>query len=121
MGEVPVKGVHHGAVPSELFKGERRDELGGVFGHNHLYLAVLFDQGGGQGGGLKGGNAACDPEKDCFSAEHGTKTSFLGWIKCMIWSAQGASMGIMTQTMQIVKELVHICKVLENLSLAIGG
>jgi hypothetical protein len=30
-------------------------------------------------------------------------------------------MEIMTQTARIVKELVHICKVLENLSLAIGG
>ena len=75
MGEVPVEGVHHGAVPGELFKGEGRDELGGVLGQDHLHMAVLLDQGGGQGRGLVGGDAACDPEKDCFSAEHGTKTS----------------------------------------------
>ena len=37
VGEVAVKGVHHGPVPGELFKSEGGDELGGVPGHHHLH------------------------------------------------------------------------------------
>ncbi len=32
----------------------------------HLHMAVLFDQGGGQGGGLIGGDAARDPRRTVF-------------------------------------------------------
>ena len=90
VGEIPVKGIHHGAVPGELLEGEGRDELGGVLCQDHLHMAVLFDQGGGQGGGLIGGDAARDPKKNCFSAEHKMKTSLCQDGQSMRSGARGA-------------------------------
>ena len=70
MGEIPVEGVHHRPAAGKLLEGQGRDELGGVFGHNDLHRGVLLDKGGGQSGGLIGGNSAGDAQKDGFSFQH---------------------------------------------------
>ena len=70
MGEAAVKGVHHGAVPGELLKGQRGDEPGGVVGHDYLHAGVQLDQGGGQRGGLIGGDAAGDAQQNGFPFQH---------------------------------------------------
>ena len=113
VGEVPVKGIHHTAIAGELLKGEGGDEFGGVLGEDHFHRAVLLHQGGGQSGRLIGGNAAGDPQQDGFPFQHDDEILLLaGWT-------QNFDTRIMTQIRPVVKELVHIRKVLENLSLAI--
>ena len=113
VGEVPVKGIHHTAVAGELLKGEGSDEFCGVLGEDHFHRAVLLHQGGGQGGRLIGGNAAGDPQQNGFPFQHDDEILLLaGWT-------QNFDTRIMTQIRPLVKELVHIRKVLENPSLAI--
>ena len=73
--EVAVEGVDHAAGVAQRLKGQWGDELGGVFGHDDLHVAVLFGQHAGDVGHLVGGNRAGDAQHDGFSFKH--KKSFL--------------------------------------------
>ena len=39
-GEIPVKGIHQTFISGEGFKGDWSDKLGGILGHDDLYIAV---------------------------------------------------------------------------------
>ena len=54
-------------VARELLKGEGGDKLGGVGGHDHLYIGVLLHQRRDQRRRFVGGNAAGDPKQNGFS------------------------------------------------------
>ena len=74
VGEIPVKGIDHGAAAGELLKGQGRYKLSGIFGHDHLHRRVLLDKQGSQSGRLVGGDSAGDAQQNGFSFQH-VKTS----------------------------------------------
>ena len=78
IGVVAVKGVGDGAVARQMLKGQRANELRGVLRHDDMYVAVLLDQGGGQGRGLIAGDAARDAQQHGFSFQHGNSSILPG-------------------------------------------
>ncbi len=72
--EIPVKGVHQALIAGQCLKCHRRDEPRRVFGQDHLHVGAQLLQRAGQGRDLIGGDAAADPEYDCFTGQH-KKTS----------------------------------------------
>ena len=77
MDEISVKGIDHDLSPGELFKGQRRDKLGGVLRHDHFHCGVLFDQCGCQSCRLVGSDSAGNAKQNRFSLQH-TKSSRIG-------------------------------------------
>ena len=70
MHKVAVKGVDDGLASGQLFKGQRRNELGGVFRHDHLYCGVQLDEGRCQRGCLIGGDPAGNTQQNGFFLQH---------------------------------------------------
>ena len=54
--KIAVKGINHAAGVAKCFKGERSDKLGSIFGHDDLYIAVLFCKHAGNICHFVGGN-----------------------------------------------------------------
>ena len=67
--EVPVKGVHHALVAGQGLEREGSDELGGVPGHDDLYVGPQLAQCAGYVCHFIGGNAAGDAQKDAFALQ----------------------------------------------------
>ena len=70
MDKVPVKGIHHDPVAGELLKGQRRDKLCGIAGHDHFHGCPELHKGGCQRGSLIGGDATGHAQKYGFSLQH---------------------------------------------------
>ena len=68
--ETAVKGVYQYLVAGELFKGDGRDEPGGIFRHKHLYIGMLLHQCRGQRGSLITGDAPCHAQDNRLSTKH---------------------------------------------------
>ena len=67
--EIAVKGVHHALVARQGLKGEGRDELGGVPGHDDFHVGPQLFECAGHVCHFIGGNAAADAQKDAFSVQ----------------------------------------------------
>ena len=70
MGEIAVKGIHHGPPSRQLFKDQGSDKFRGVLRHDDFHIGVLLDQSRCQSGGLVCGDAAADAQQDGFSFQH---------------------------------------------------
>ena len=64
--KIPVEGVHNAAVVGQGFKGQGRDEVGGILGENAVNLRPGFAQGTGHIGHLIGGDSSGNPQKHGF-------------------------------------------------------
>ena len=65
--EIPVEGVHHALVAGQRLKGDGRDELGGVAGHDDLDVGPPFFQRAGHPGHFISGDAAGHAQQDAFA------------------------------------------------------
>ena len=65
--KVPVEGVNEALGAGEGFEGDGVNEIGGVFGHEHLHMAVKLFQHPGKIGDFIGGNAAGYSQNNGFS------------------------------------------------------
>ena len=68
--KVPVKGVDDAFVAGQRFKGQRRYEFGGVFGHDAVHVGVQLDEVADKLRGFIGGDAAGDADQDGFGSQH---------------------------------------------------
>ena len=56
-------------ITGQCLEGDRGDEVGRRLGHCNLHRGTLLDQQANQFGGLIGGNAAADAERNVFSRQ----------------------------------------------------
>ena len=67
--EVAVEGIHLTAAAGQRFKYQRRDELGGIFGHQDMNIGPQLDQRMRHIRHFIGRNAPGDAEDDGFSGK----------------------------------------------------
>ena len=81
--EIAVKGVHDAPAVGQRLKHQRRDELGGVFGHQHMHVGAQLDQRVRHVGHLVGGNAAGDAQHNGFALQRNIRHSpgLLRWME----------------------------------------
>ena len=68
--KIPVKGVHQTLIAGQCLEGNGIDKIGGIFGHQHMDIAVQFLQHTCQICDLIGRNAAADTQHDRLSLKH---------------------------------------------------
>ena len=79
--EIAVKGVHDAPAVGQRLKHQRRDELGGVFGHQHMHVGPHLDQRMGHIGHFVCGDAPGNPDDDRLSFEqHRIHRPFPVWL-----------------------------------------
>ena len=65
--KVPIEGVNEALGTGEGLEGDGVNEVGGVFRHEHLHMAVKLSEHSGKIGNFIGGNAAGYSQNNGFS------------------------------------------------------
>ena len=66
----PGEGIHTDRAVAQGFKGKRRNQLGGVLGHDHIHFRMELAQAGYHLAGLIRRNAAGNAQHHMFAGEH---------------------------------------------------